>query len=303
MLFCFAKNVPSKNQNTVEEVNRKYCDENGIKILRRSSGGGTVYHDLNNVNYTIIVNNENTASLDFKSFSKPIIKSLEEMGVTATINKKNDLLIGDKKICGHAQHIKGKRVMHHGCMLFDVDLKALSESLKVRNDENNKIESNSRKSVRSQVINIKDHLQDKSLTAKDFCKILKAQMNKEHNMKDYELSKAEIAEVKKIQASHNDSWDWIFGRNPDFTIERKRKLPAGNITTKIFVSENLIKQINFNCDCCDEKKLQPLAEKLIDTKYEYKSIKAVLEKEKLEECFLDIELNDLLDVLLDVLVD
>ena len=166
--------VVGKNQNTREEVNQKFCDDNGIKIVRRVSGGGAVYHDLNNLNYTIISNGRSGEEFDFKSFSQPVIDALASLGVKAEFTGRNDLEIDGRKFCGNAQYVRSGRIMHHGCLMFDVDTTVLTDALKVSKD---KIESKGIKSVRSRVTNIKEHLPNQDMTVLDFVAALKKYMS------------------------------------------------------------------------------------------------------------------------------
>ncbi len=288
--------VVGKNQNTVEEINQKYCEEKGIKIVRRISGGGAVYHDLNNLNYTIIANEESSANFDFKAMSMPVIETLAEMGIKAEFTGRNDLVIDDAKFCGNAQYIKKNRVMHHGCILFDVNLSVLADALKVSQD---KIESKGKKSVRSRVTNIKEHLSDKSITTEDFKNLLKAYMNKHYNMTDYSLTEEEIAEVKKIKASRNDTWEWVYGENPEFTIKRNRRLASGKVEALILVKDGIIENLKFYGDFFGVKDVAELAEKLNGVKYDKSSIKVVLEKEDITSYFMGISMDELLDILVD----
>ncbi len=288
--------VVGKNQNTVQEINQKYCDENGIKIVRRISGGGAVYHDLNNLNYTIISNEESKAKFDFKSMSMPVIESLKEIGIDASFTGRNDLVIDDQKFCGNAQHIKGNRVMHHGCILFDVDLNVLGKALQVSKD---KIESKGKKSVVSRVTNIKSHLADKSYTVEDFKNLLKNYMNKHYHMTDYTLSEEEEKGVLELKAKRNDSWDWVYGKNPKFTIQRNRRLPSGKVEANILVEENIIKNIKFYGDFFGVKDVDELAEKLYDVRYDRESIVKVLKDIDIDSYFMGVTLEDVIDILVD----
>ena len=168
-IFLLWINEPSiivgKYQNTIEEINTEYTREKGIHVIRRISGGGAVYHDLNNLNYTIISNRDKgQEGFNFKEFSKPIIETLAELGVKAEFTGRNDLEIDGQKFCGNAQAYIKDRVMHHGCLLFNVDFSALGDALKVSKD---KIESKGVKSVRSRVTNILPHLKT-PITVEEF---------------------------------------------------------------------------------------------------------------------------------------
>ena len=178
--------IVGKHQNTIEEINPEYVKEHGIHVVRRISGGGAVYHDLNNLNYTIISNEDKGADFDFRSFSKPVIDTLAELGVKAEFTGRNDLVIDGKKICGNAQAYIPGRVMHHGCLLFNTDLTVLSKALEVPKD---KIESKSVKSVRSVVDNILPHLPEK-ITINEFAdKLLEQMKTRFPEMRGYSLLK------------------------------------------------------------------------------------------------------------------
>lgn len=288
--------VVGKNQNTVEEINQKYCDENGIKIVRRISGGGAVYHDYNNLNYTIIANEESEADFDFKSLSQPVIETLAQMGVKAEFTGRNDLVIGDQKFCGNAQYIKKNRVMHHGCILFDTDVSVLVEALKVSMD---KIESKGKKSVRSRVTNIKPHLEDQSITVQDFKNLLKDYMNKHYNMKDYVLTPEEEEEVLKIKTARNDSWDWVYGENPEFTMKRNRRLLTGKVEANLLVKDNVIENVKFYGDFFGVQDVAELADKLKGLKYERKVIADVLDKIDINSYFMGVNKEEALDIIID----
>ncbi len=167
-IFLLWINEPSiivgKNQNTIEEINLDYTKENNIHVVRRLSGGGAVYHDLGNLNYTITSKGNNTVAFNFEEFTKPVLEVLSELGVEAKFTGRNDIVIGEQKFCGNAQYMSKDKVLHHGAMLFDVDLTVLTNALKVSKD---KIESKGIKSVRSRVTNIIEHLEDK-ITVEDF---------------------------------------------------------------------------------------------------------------------------------------
>ncbi|MBF0715531.1 lipoate--protein ligase [Gemelliphila palaticanis] len=288
--------VVGKNQNTTEEINQKYCDENNIDIVRRVSGGGAVYHDLNNLNYTIISNGKQGQEFDFKSFSQPVLDALASLGVEATFTGRNDLEIDGRKFCGNAQYVRSGRIMHHGCLMFDVDTSVLSEALKVSKD---KIESKGIKSVRSRVTNIKDHLPNKDMTVIDFKEALKKYMNEKFGMEEYTFSDEEVSKIKEIQKEKNDSWDWVYGKNPEFNIKRNRRLVTGKIEANIQVDKGIITAVKFFGDFFGVMDVADIAKKLEGTKYTKEDVTKVLENEDINSYFLGATLEEVVEIIVD----
>ena len=209
--------IVGKHQNTIQEINKEYTDAHGIKVVRRLSGGGAVYHDLNNLNYTIISNKADEGAFDFKTFSQPVIATLADLGVKAEFTGRNDLEIDGKKFCGNAQAYYKGRMMHHGCLLFDVDMSVLGQALKVSKD---KIESKGVKSVRARVTNIVDELPEK-ITVNEFSdKILEKMKEFYPEMTEYVLSESELAKIQDSYEKQFNTWDWTYGQSPEYTVER-----------------------------------------------------------------------------------
>lgn len=218
-VFMLWINEPSvvigKHQNLIEEVNMKYCFENNIKIARRLSGGGTVVHDFGNLNYTYITNTTGDTALDFKEFLKPMYKALLNLNIDANISPRNDFRVEEKKICGHSQFMRKKRVLHHGCILFDSNLDNLRNALNV---ENKKIISKSAKSVKSSVANLKE-ISKLDYEISDFLEKLKTEILKtQENFEIYELTKEDILKIDKIKSEKYATKDWIYGQSPKCTF-------------------------------------------------------------------------------------
>lgn len=286
--------IIGKNQNTYEEINDEYCKANNIQIARRRSGGGAVYQDVNNLNYTIISKNSANREFDFKSFSIPIIDTLKEMGISATFNGRNDLLIEDQKFCGNSQFIKGDKIMHHGCILFDVDLTVLTKALKVSSD---KYTSKGKKSVRSRVTNIKEHLIDKNTDIFDFIELLKKYMASHYPLEEYQLSEQEIAEVKKLQAKRNDDPQWIYGNNPDFSFHNQAKFLGGKVEVKILINHNKIENIKFYGDFFGIKEIENIEKMLVGKEYDYQLILNLLAEVNINEYFYNITKEEIVNLM------
>ncbi len=300
MIFILWINKPSiivgRHQNTIEEINSEYVRENNIEVVRRISGGGAVYHDYNNLNYTIITNEVKDKIFDFKSFSIPVIKTLESLGVEAKFTGRNDLEIDGKKICGNAQAYINGRIMHHGCLLFDVDLSVLSKALKVSKD---KIESKGVKSVRARVTNIVNELPEKIDIIK-FRDLLLEYMKKEYpQMTEYKFSENEIEEIKKSREAKFNNWDWNYGKSPEYNIQRSIKFEKGKIEIYANIINSNIENIKIYGDFFGIEDVEAVENILKGVKYESESIRSALSSIDLSKYFAGISLDEVVKVIIE----
>ncbi|MBY5025001.1 lipoate--protein ligase [Streptococcus suis] len=267
--------IIGKHQNAIEEINKEFTDEKGIHVVRRLSGGGAVYHDLNNLNYTIISNKADEGAFDFKTFSKPVIDTLATLGVEANFTGRNDLEIDGKKICGNAQAYAKGRMMHHGCLLFDVDMSVLASALKVSKD---KIESKGVKSVRARVTNINNELPEK-MTVLEFKDAILNQMKQEYpDMDEYVLSEDDLARIQEIRDTQFATWDWTYGQTPEYTVERSVRYQAGKITTYIKAEKSVIESIKIYGDFFGIGDVSDIEDLLVGTRYEYTDVLTKLQE-------------------------
>lgn len=288
-LFILWINEPTivigKHQNAIEEINKTYTDEHGIHVVRRLSGGGAVYHDLNNLNYTIISNKSQEGAFDFKTFSQPVIETLADLGVTATFTGRNDLEIDGKKFCGNAQAYYKGRMMHHGCLLFDVDMTVLGNALQV---SKNKIESKGVKSVRARVTNILDELPEK-MTVEAFSNQLLNKMKESYpDMTEYIFSDDELKNIQALADQQFGTWDWTYGKAPEYTIKRSVRYPAGKITTYANVEKSVIKGMKLYGDFFGIKDVSDIEQALIGLRYEYPDVLAKLQTIDTTQYFTNI---------------
>ena len=300
-IFLLWINEPSiivgKYQNTIEEINTEYTREKGIHVIRRISGGGAVYHDLNNLNYTIISNRDKgQEGFNFKEFSKPIIETLAELGVEAEFTGRNDLEIDGQKFCGNAQAYIKDRVMHHGCLLFNVDFSALGNALKVSKD---KIESKGVKSVRSRVTNILPHLKT-PITVEEFGDKIMEYMKKQYpDMKEYVFSKEELDYIAK-RAEIKRSWEWNYGESPEFNITRGKRFKNGKIQIFATVENSRIKNIKFYGDFFGKNEdLSEVENLLKDVKYTREDVKEKLETVDIGEYFSKFTVDEIVEVIVE----
>jgi lipoate-protein ligase A len=289
--------IIGKHQNAFEEINADYVKKHNINVVRRISGGGAVYHDLNNLNYTIISNEEKGVDFDFKTFSQPVIDTLKELGVTAEFSGRNDILIDGKKICGNAQaYIKG-RIMHHGCLLFNTELSVLAKALEIPKDI---ISSNATKSVRSAVDNILPNLPNK-ISVEEFADKLLAHMKRKFPaMKEYTFSQQELAEIEKNRASKFGTWEWNWGKSPKFDINRHSRYTAGKIQVFANVKNSMIENIKFYGTFFGKNSnLEEIENALIGVRYTYTNIENKLKDLNFNDYFAGFSLEELTKAIVD----
>ena len=199
MYLLFYINEPSiiigKHQNTIEEINKEYVDANGIKVVRRISGGGAVYHDFGNLNFSFITKYSPEFFHNFEKFTKPVVETLREMGVNAELGGRNDITVDGRKISGNAQFTNLKSMFSHGTLLFNSHIEDVVQALNVKQD---KIESKGIKSVRSRVANITEFLKEEMTITEFRERIIKSIFKDYEEMPVYELNDYEWTEVNKL---------------------------------------------------------------------------------------------------------
>jgi lipoate-protein ligase A len=256
--------VVGKHQNTREEINEAYVYEKQISVVRRLSGGGTVYHDMGNLNYTFITDDQYNDSFRFDVFTKPIIDTLAEIGIHAEFNSRNDITIKEQKFSGSAQYTKNGRVMHHGTLMFSSDLSQIPKAL---NPNKDKFQSKSTKSVRSRVCNISDHLQS-PMTLNAFKSKLIAHITKTTKLALYTLNEQEEKQVKEIALNRYSSWDWVYGRSPIYRYNNRQRFSFGAISISADIKKGQIHKILISGDFFGSGDLQELENHLIGCKVE-----------------------------------
>lgn len=283
--------IIGKYQNTLAEINQDYVEQHGVHVVRRLSGGGAVYHDLGNLNFTFISDADDSQNLNFKLFCLPVVHTLKQIGVQAEINGRNDITIDGKKFSGNSQYIKKGRVMHHGTIMFNSDLSAVEQALHV---DASKIQSKGIKSVRSRVTNVCEHLtQDISLG--EFRRILLKNVLKEMPGEEYLLSEQDITAVKALQQQRYSTWEWNYGASPVCTLLKKRRFEnCGNIEAYISVSDGLINGVEFRGDFFSPTDPAELAEKMIGLRPQPRDYRAALKNIDISRYFSGLSLEQFL---------
>jgi lipoate---protein ligase len=278
-ILLFYINEPSiiigRHQNTLEEINLDYVESHGIHVVRRLSGGGAVYHDLGNLNFSFITENARENVHNFRKFTEPVIRALQNMGVPAELSGRNDILVNERKISGNAQYITSKRMVSHGTLLFNTDLSHVGEALNVKAS---KITSKGIKSVRSRVANISEFLNEPMETTEFRARLLRDLFNGTAEIPQYHLQPADWDSIHKLVSERYRNWDWNFGNSPDFNVRKTERFPFGEIDARIDVQQGLIKSIRFYGDYFSEGDVSELENHLIGCRYATVDLAVALQK-------------------------
>lgn len=303
-VFMLWINKPSiligRNQNTVSEINLDYVEENGIIVVRRLSGGGTVYNDLGNMNFTFITSRDTTkpqVKNKFEKFALPVVKALRSLDVNAEFTGRNDIAIDGKKISGNAQYFSKDKLLHHGTLLYDCDISKLSLALKSRPI---KFVDKSIKSTGARVTNISHHMK-KKMSLSEFRNYLQEYIIKTYDIKTiYEFNKKDLYEINKIAKNRFATWEWNYGRSPNYKYKNSVKYPSGVIEYHLEVENGKIENISIYGDFFGEKNIQDLEKILIGVRHSAKDIEITLHKIDIEDYIYGILIKEFIDGLMNI---
>ncbi|MDZ5713059.1 lipoate--protein ligase [Jeotgalibacillus haloalkalitolerans] len=296
--LLFYINKPSiiigKNQNTIEEINTDYVEKNNIQVVRRLSGGGAVYHDLGNLNFSFITKDDGESFHNFQKFTEPVVDALKQIGVPAELKGRNDLLVGERKISGNAQFSTKGRMFSHGTLMFDSEIDNVVSSLKVRKD---KIESKGIKSIRSRVANISEFLEEK-VTIEEFKQlILRHIFGSEEEIKEYVLTEEDWKKIHELSEQRYQQWEWNFGKSPKFNLQHSHRFPVGSIDVRLDVEKGSIENCKIYGDFFGVGDVSEVEQKLIGTRYERAEIDKALEDVDLKHYFGNVDREEFIDLL------
>lgn len=267
--------VIGKNQNTMAEIDREYVRRNDIRVVRRLSGGGAVYHDDGNLNFTFITDAPEGGQIDLHRFCLPIAQALRSFGVEAVIGGRNDITVDGKKFSGNAQYVRQGRVMHHGTLMFDSDLTVLQKALRV---DREKIASKGILSVASRVTNLRPYLPE-GVNIELFAQRLLEALAGGETPPLLELTESDLAEIQQRKEARYDTWEWNYGRSPECTVVNSRRIEGcGMVRVHLRLECGCIRELQITgdffgnrdagelcalldgCECRNEAILQRLAD-------------------------------------------
>src|SRR5690625_3188531 len=277
--LLFYINEPSiiigRNQNTIEEINTKYVEENNIKVVRRLSGGGAVYHDEGNLNFSFITKDDGESFHNFAKFTKPVVKALNNIGVPAKLEGRNDLLVEGRKFSGNAQFATKGRMFSHGTLMFDSEIEHIVAALNVKKE---KIESKGIKSIRSRVANITEYL-DKKMTMEEFKNLILCSIFNVTDVTDvprYELTEKDWENVYEISRNRYQRWEWNYGKSPAYNKKVSHKFPSGLLDVRLDVKKGMIENCVIYGDFFGLGDVSVIEQKLIGVRHDKQAVETEL---------------------------
>lgn len=288
--------IIGQHQNTLAEINIEFVKKHNIPVVRRLSGGGAVFHDLGNVNFTFIdtKNGKEDSSQMFARFTKPIVDALNKIGVQAILEGRNDLLIDGKKFSGNAIAIYKNRVLQHGTLLFSASMQNLSDALASRPE---KFTGKSVQSNRSRVTNISEHL-SKPMTINEFIDYIYNYVNSagDFQYSRYEYSNNDIAAITKLKDEKYSTHQWNYGRSPKYSFSKVLKFPGGLVEIYFNANKGLIEQIEIYGDYFFTKDTKEIESLLKGCSHNIDAIQKRLNGINFSDYFINISVEEFLNL-------
>lgn len=296
-IFYLWQNKPAviigANQQIATEVNVDYLNKNNIVLARRVTGGGAVYHDLGNLNYTIVGNTNNIES-NYPEYIYIMQQALLQMGVPAVLSGRNDIMVNERKVSGFAKRVAKERLMVHGTLMYDVNIDVLSQAL---TPPSIKLETKGIASVRSRVCNLKEYLPqipDIASLKNELQRIL----SNNYTDKEIKISTEMSREISLLASKKFAHRDWIYGHSPQATLKQSARLSCGNVTIHLTINKGVIQYCKFEGDFLGYFPISQLEDALLGIHYERSAINEQLSKLPISSYLDGVKTNDLLKIII-----
>ncbi|MFP4665043.1 MAG: lipoate--protein ligase [Bacteroidales bacterium] len=287
--------IVGKFQNTLAEINREYVEKNEIRVVRRLSGGGAVYHDEGNLNFSFHMPYKGEDFADFKKFTRPVVDLLNEMGVPAELKGRNDLVVDGKKFSGNAKMVYKNKLLQHGTILFDSHMRILSDALKVNPL---KFKDKAVKSARARVTNLIDYLPERISMEAFEEKLVKYITGLYPVAKEYRLTKDEQQAIQDLADKKYSTWEWNYGSSPEYNFNKGIKTTAGYIEFHLDVHEGIIKKAKIFGDFFASKPINEFEHQLVGQKHQTRQLNEFLKTHAASDYFGNVSVNEILDGLM-----
>lgn len=286
--------VIGRHQDALAEIDRAFVETKGIQLVRRLSGGGAVYHDLGNLNYSVITDARGSKAPDMAMFCEPVLRLLHRLGVPAALSGRNDMTVNGQKFSGSAQHLYRGRVLHHGTLLIDSDLSVVSRALRV---DPEKIRSKGLSSVRSRVTNLRPFLPEE-IDLPRFRELLLEEVLKEHPGGELTLSPEQLEEIGRLSENRYRSWDWTVGASPPCSLVRRQRFEGcGTVEARLQIEHGRIAAISFCGDFFSMEEPEELEGRLRGHPLNREALLHALEGSDVSHFFIGLKTEQFLSLL------
>ncbi len=287
--------VVGLNQNTLAEIDLSYVREHSVNVVRRSTGGGAVYHDLGNLNYSFICALDDTRDAMKESLTRPVVEALRSLGIDASVSGRNDILANGRKVSGTAERVWKNRILHHGTLLFDSDPERISGALRTDPD---KFRSKGISSIRSRIGTIRPLL-SRDMSIAEFRRYLLTYITGGDTLPE-SLPESALERIRALRDGKYATWEWNFGKSPQYTFSNSVRFPGGRVEVRVDTEHGRIRDLSIFGDFMSLMPMTELLEAMKGVPFERAAVLAVMERYPTDLYFHSVTVQEVLSVIFPV---